>query len=93
MRRQLSGFDIVSEAATMTALQIFLLGLMVGWTPGVLLLAWMIYRTPLAANDSPELHADQDTATLVPTAVSAELPPAESAANGDNSTRRVCKTA
>ena len=78
----------------MTGLQIFLLGIMVSWTPTAVVLACLIYRTPLAAKDSAEPHTDEAAATLVPSdsAVSAELPPAQSAPSSATSGRRVCKT-
>ena len=79
----------------MTALQIFLLGIMVAWTPSVVLLAWLIYRTPLAADDSSESQTDQPAATLVPSdaTVSTELPTAQPSSDSSSPNKRVCKTA
>jgi hypothetical protein len=79
----------------MTALQIFLLGIMVAWTPSAVLLAWLIYRTPLAADDSSESQTDQPAATLVPSdsTVSTELPTAQSDPDSASPKKCVCKTA
>jgi len=74
----------------MTALQIFLLGIMAAWTPSLVVLAWLIYRAPLAAKETCDPRADEDTAPLVPSdpAVTAKLPRPESIAHTDTRKRR-----
>jgi len=53
---------IGTRGCLMSAVQAFLLGMMVAWTPCLIALAWLLWAAPLAASEEPEHRAEREPA-------------------------------